>query len=80
MKDLMSKSVEVSVREKVQLAKHGNTLPSADWQANQVSDFSLVRMKLARHIEYKRKNPEAGKKRHKLPSKTNEQGSIRSEN
>ena len=72
-----SNVVSVAIREKATLKESGTVLPPIEWQHNQVAEFSKVRIQLARHIAYsqtKERSPD--KKRHKLPSKTNEQGNI----
>jgi len=70
-----SNVVSIAIREKATLKESGTVLPPIEWQHNQVAEFSKVRIQLARHIAYsqtKERSPD--KKRHKLPSKTNEQG------
>ena len=74
---LVSNTVHVPVREKARLHQSGTVLPTVDWQNKQVSDFSKVRMKLARHTAYIQKHRGSEDRKHKLPSKTNEQGKIK---
>ena len=69
--------MSIAIREKATLKESSTVLPPIEWQHNQVAEFSKVRIQLARHIAYsqtKERSPD--KKRHKLPSKTNEQGNI----
>ena len=74
---MISNTVHVPVREKARLHQSGTVLPTVDWQNKQVSDFSKVRMKLARHTAYIQKHRGSEDRKHKLPSKTNEQGKIK---
>lgn len=71
---LTSKAVHIAVREKAQLGESDTILPTEEWQNKQVADFSRVRLQFARHAAYVQKQDIEERKRHKLPSKTNEQG------
>ena len=73
---LTSKTVHVAVREKAQLRESETISPTKEWQNKQVADFSKLRLKFARHVTYVQKQALEDRKRHKLPSKTNEQGMI----
>ena len=68
--------MHVAVREKAQLLESETISPTEEWQDKQVADFSKVRLKFARHVAYVQKEAFEDRKRHKLPSKTNEQGKI----
>jgi hypothetical protein len=73
---LTSNAVHIAVREKAQLGESDTILPTEEWQNKQVADFSRVRLQFARHAAYVQKQDIEERKRHKLPSKTNEQGNI----
>lgn len=71
---LTSNKVQVAVREKANIKHSKSILPTKEWQNKQVKDFSETRTMFARHVATVQKPGVPNKKRHKLPSKTNEQG------
>ena len=71
---LTSNKVQVAVREKANIKQSKSILPTKEWQNKQVKDFSETRAMFARHVATVQKPGVPNKKRHKLPSKTNEQG------
>ena len=71
---LTSNKVQVAVREKANIKQSKSILPTKEWQNKQVKDFSETRTMFARHVATVQKPGVPNKKRHKLPSKTNEQG------
>ena len=64
----------MTVREKANIKQSKAILPTKEWQNKQTSDFSETRAKFARHVASVQKPGVPNKKRHKLPSKTNERG------
>ena len=73
---LTSNKVHVAIREKAHINQSNTKLPDQKWQNEQITEFSKTRAALARHIAFVQKPGVPNKKRHKLPSKTNERGNI----
>ena len=71
---LTSNKVQVTVREKADIKQSKAILPTQEWQNQQIKDFSETRAIFARHVASVQKPGIPNKKRHKLPSKTNERG------
>ena len=71
---LTSNKVQVTVREKADIKQSKAILPTQEWQNQQIKDFSETRAIFARHVASVQKPGVPNKKRHKLPSKTNERG------
>jgi len=71
---LTSNKVHVAIREKAHINQSNTKLPDQKWQNEQITEFSKTRAALARHIAFVQKPGVPNKKRHKLPSKTNERG------